>query len=41
MDENDLFFKERKSRFNYYAVKATEARVCMMGGEIQGGSGGH
>ena len=29
MDENDLFFKERQSRFNYYAVKATEARVCM------------
>ena len=35
MDENDLFFKERKSRFNYYAVKATEARVCMWEGKYK------
>ena len=35
MDEDDLFFKERKSRFNYYAVKATEARVCMWEGKYK------
>lgn len=35
VNDDDLFFKNRASRFNYYAVKATEARVCMWEGKWQ------